>query len=171
VNLIYHQLLNREDGPKAGDAITLMSTDTDSVSNAGEMFHELWAHIIEVIIGLALLSLEVRWLWIVPIILISCDSPLPDLTRRANKMIVCSRVSRFVAQNLKSRQKDWTAATQDRISATFCVLAAIKSVKALGLSDAISFQIQDLRVQELFRASKIRWMNVAYNASGKILFV
>lgn len=76
VGLIYHKLLTgrrHDDGYDNGSAVTLMSTDCDSVSGAPEMFHELWAHILEVIIGMTLLSREVRWLWVVPLVLIFCE--------------------------------------------------------------------------------------------------
>lgn len=76
VNLIYTTLLQSQKGAYDNNSpITLMSTDCDSVSGAPEMFHELWAHILEVAIGMAIMSREVQWLWVVPTILIFCEIP------------------------------------------------------------------------------------------------
>jgi ATP-binding cassette subfamily C (CFTR/MRP) protein 1 len=82
-------------------------------------------------------------------------------------MVVCSRVSRYVALNLKEKQKAWNLATQERIAAISIMLASMKSVKALGLSDAIAAQIQGLREYELARADELRWIMVIYNSSGE----
>lgn len=60
-----------------GKAVTLMSTDVDSLDSMGEMVHETWAQVLEVAIGLVLLSREVGWLWPLPIILISCKFLTP----------------------------------------------------------------------------------------------
>lgn len=76
-------------------------------------------------------------------------------------------MSKYVAQNLKEKQKGWNLATQRRIAAISTMLGSIKSVKALGLSDAIASQIQGLREAEIARANELRWMMVIYNASGE----
>ncbi|KAI1270874.1 hypothetical protein F5Y07DRAFT_384897, partial [Xylaria sp. FL0933] len=56
--------------PRVGKAVTLVSTNVDSSSPVGEMAHEAWAQLLEVIIGLSLLAREVAWLWPLPIVLI-----------------------------------------------------------------------------------------------------
>jgi len=53
-----------------GEATTLMSTDADSLDGIAEMVHETWAQIIEVLIGIRLLSLQVGWIWPLPLFLI-----------------------------------------------------------------------------------------------------
>lgn len=55
-----------------GESTTLMSTDADSLEGIGEMFHETWAQVIEVVIGLFLLAGEVGWIWPLPVFLIFC---------------------------------------------------------------------------------------------------
>lgn len=55
-----------------GESTTLMSTDADSLEGIGEMFHETWAQVIEVAIGLFLLAGEVGWIWPLPLFLIFC---------------------------------------------------------------------------------------------------
>ncbi|KAI0837775.1 ABC transporter [Hypoxylon sp. FL0890] len=133
-----------------GKVLTLISTDVDSLDTTGEWFHETWGQILEVIIGIAMLAWEVGWVFPVPLFII----------------FLCSRVSQHVAKNLRSRQGRWNEATQTRISVTSAAISAIKSIKMLGLQQAISARIQRLRENELRMASKVRWMMVAYNASA-----
>lgn len=83
-------------------------------------------------------------------------------------MVVCSRMSRHVAKHLKAEQGKWNAATQQRISATSSMLASIKNIKMLGIQDFIANHVEDLRRRELDAAKGVRWLMVAYNASGKL---
>ncbi|KAI0410502.1 ABC transporter-like protein [Xylaria grammica] len=136
-----------------GEASTLMSTDADSLDDIAEMFHETWAQVIEVIIGVTLLAHEVGWIWPLPLFLI----------------YLCSHMSRFVAKNLQPRQKDWNYATQNRIAVISSMLSSMKIVKMLGLQFNLVNRIQQLRETELWEASKLRWIRVYYNASANAL--
>jgi len=53
-----------------GESTTLMSTDADSLDGIWEMFHETWAQVLEVGIGVVLLASEVGWIWPLPLFLI-----------------------------------------------------------------------------------------------------
>lgn len=53
-----------------GEAVALMSTDADGLDGIAEMFHETWAQVLEVMVGLALLAGEVGWIWPLPLLLI-----------------------------------------------------------------------------------------------------
>jgi ATP-binding cassette subfamily C (CFTR/MRP) protein 1 len=75
-------------------------------------------------------------------------------------------MSRYLARNLQSKQKAWNEATQSRISLTASALSSMKVMKMLGLSRETEVLLQKLRAQELEMAKKVRWMMVAYNASG-----
>jgi ATP-binding cassette subfamily C (CFTR/MRP) protein 1 len=75
-------------------------------------------------------------------------------------------MSRFVAKHLQPRQKAWNTATQSRIAATSSFISAMKVVKMIGLQDNLTHRIQKLREEELWVASKLRWIMVYYNASG-----
>ncbi|TVY42741.1 ABC transporter [Lachnellula subtilissima] len=136
-----------------GEATTLMSTDADSLDGIAEMVHEIWAQVVEVIIGIVLLSREVGWIWPLPLFLI----------------YMCSHVSRFVAKQLHPRQKAWNNATQSRVAATSSMLSAMKTIKMLGFQQHLSNRIQELRKEELYAASKLRWLMVYYNASANAL--
>jgi hypothetical protein len=80
--------------------------------------------------------------------------------------IVSSHTSRFVAKNLKPKQKKWNEATQQRIAATSFFLSSMKIVKMLGLQQYLTKRIEDSRDSELSAAAGLRWVMVYYNASG-----
>ncbi|KAK3394647.1 ABC transporter type 1, transmembrane domain-containing protein [Podospora didyma] len=136
-----------------GKVLSLATTEVEALETTAVMFHETWAQALEVIVGTYLLARQVGWLWPVPHVII----------------IVCSQISRYVAKNLKSRQTAWNFATQKRISMTTAVLGSVKSIKMLGIQDAIEEQILSLRHQELEKAKQVRWMMVIYNASANAL--
>ncbi|KAI5920739.1 putative ABC transporter [Camillea tinctor] len=156
VGLIHHKTMispvTSHDG-NDGKAVTLMSTDVDSLDGIGEMVHETWAQALEVTIGLVLLAREVGWLWPLPIVLI----------------FLCSRVSRYVAKHLQSRQRAWNNATENRVAALSAVLSSMKIIKMVGFQNYASNRVRQLRDAELSAASKVRWMMVYYNASANAL--
>lgn len=82
-------------------------------------------------------------------------------------MIVCSRISRYVADNIRARQKEWNAATQDRISALSAALRNVKGLKCFALTEILIDRISGLRQREIATSENVRWIGVVYNASGK----
>ncbi|KAL7951361.1 P-loop containing nucleoside triphosphate hydrolase protein [Trichoderma barbatum] len=136
-----------------GKVLTIMSTDVDGAADAGKMFHEAWAKLFELVLGVILLIREVKWL-----------APLPFII-----IVFCSQISRYVAKNIRSRQKSWNMATQRRISALSSILGSMKSVKALGVSGAMIDYIDRLRQDEINSSKDVRWMNAIYNASANAL--
>lgn len=75
-------------------------------------------------------------------------------------------MSRYLAKNLQSKQKDWTEATQKRLAMTTSMIYSMKSLKMLGLSPYTEDLVQRLRRLEIGAAKRVRWIMVAYNASG-----
>ncbi|KAL7811124.1 P-loop containing nucleoside triphosphate hydrolase protein [Trichoderma gracile] len=154
VGLIHRKSLNHiSSSYDDGKAVTLMSTDAENVGQSARFFHETWAQIIEVLIGTAMLAKEVGWIFPVPIVII----------------FFCSRMSRYLAKNLQSKQKSWNEATQKRLSMTTSMLSSMKSLKMLGVAPYTEKLIRNLRLQELAMAKRVRWMMVAYNASANAL--
>ncbi|KAL6862008.1 P-loop containing nucleoside triphosphate hydrolase protein [Trichoderma novae-zelandiae] len=154
VGLIHRKSLNHvSSNYDDGKAVTLMSTDAENLGQSARFFHETWAQIIEVLIGTAMLAKEVGWIFPVPIVII----------------FFCSRMSRYLAKNLQSKQKSWNEATQKRLSMTTSMLSSMKSLKMLGVAPYTENLIRNLRLQELAMAKRVRWMMVAYNASANAL--
>ncbi|KAF4811049.1 ABC transporter atnG [Colletotrichum siamense] len=154
VGLINNKSLTQQSvGYDDAKAITLMSTDAENVGQSARQFHETWAQIIEVLIGTVMLARQVGWACVVPFVMI----------------FFCSRMSKYLAQNLQSKQKDWNEATQKRLAMTTSMLSSMKGLKMLGVTNYAAGLVQHLRKQELEMASRVRWMMVAYNASANAL--
>ncbi|KAK4088636.1 hypothetical protein Purlil1_7187 [Purpureocillium lilacinum] len=152
--LIYNKATELDSkASNAGRAVTLMSTDVDGIVDAGEMFHETWMQLVELTVGVIILASQVKWL-----------SPLPFAI-----MFACSRVSRYLAQNIRPRQKAWIMATQDRMSTLSSVLSSMKGLKSLGLTDRMIEHVRSLREREIQASKQVRWMRVVYNSSANAL--
>lgn len=174
IGLLYSHALEARgsDDEENGRVVTLLSNDIGNVEKCGEMFHETWAQALEVAVGTLLLAREVGWLWPVPIVFIFCESvpcPINVLECLLRSFTVCSRVSRYVAIHTKAEQGKWNTATQQRISATSSILGAMKNIKMLGMQQTILNHVEDLRRQDMNAAKGVRWLMVAYNASGELM--
>ncbi|KAI1756695.1 putative ABC transporter [Xylaria castorea] len=154
VGLIHEKTMNLPSvAYDTGEATTLMSTDADSLDGIAEMIHEIWAQVVEVLIGIRLLANQIGWIWPLPLFLI----------------YLCSHMSRFVAKHLQLRQKAWNGATQDRIAATSDMLASMKVIKMLGFQHDLTRRIQRLRNAELWKASKLRLIMLYYAITANAL--
>lgn len=172
IGLLHERALDaRGSDEDDGRVVTLLSNDIGNVEKSAEMFHGTWGQFSEVVVGTLLLAREVGWLWPVPIIFIFCESILSKNEsppgRSLMSPLVCSRVSRYVAINLKAEQGKWNRATQQRLSVTSSMLGAMKNIKMLGMQQTIASHVEDLRRQEMDAARGVRWLMVAYNASGE----
>lgn len=71
--LIYNKALTiGSNVSDTGKVITIMSTDIDGAAEAGQMLHEAWAKLFELVIGVILLVREIKWLAPLPFIIIIC---------------------------------------------------------------------------------------------------
>lgn len=76
-------------------------------------------------------------------------------------------MSAYVAKHLQGRQRDWSLATQQRLEMITSVLGSIKSMKILGLDDAVISLVTNLRAREISLSKRLGWIMLAHNASGK----
>ncbi|KJK75094.1 hypothetical protein H634G_09729 [Metarhizium anisopliae BRIP 53293] len=154
VGLVFNKTLqSQSNNHDRGKSVTLMNTDVDSLSGIGRMAHDIWAYFLELAIGMVILTSQVGWLSPVPLVII----------------VFCSRVSKYVAQHIHGRQKEWNAATQNRLSMITAFLGSIKTIKLLGISGSIAEYVASLRSTEIERAKSVRWIMVGYNASANFL--
>lgn len=71
VSLIHSRALDvRNSETKDGEVAMLVSNDVSNMEDSASMFHKTWAQFVEVVIGTFLLSQQVGWLWLLPLILI-----------------------------------------------------------------------------------------------------
>ena len=72
VGLVYRRSLSLQDGlHEESAAITLMSTDVDIICDAIPIIYELWAQVIEVMIGFGLLWRQLGWVAVIPLLIVA----------------------------------------------------------------------------------------------------
>lgn len=71
VSVIHHRSLDiQSDAHDEGFAVTLMSSDVGNLESVGEMVHETWAQVLEVMIGTCMLATQIGWLAPLPFVFI-----------------------------------------------------------------------------------------------------
>ncbi|PGH27295.1 hypothetical protein AJ80_01005 [Polytolypa hystricis UAMH7299] len=134
-------------------AVTLMSTDIDSIVLGLQDLHEIWANIIEIGIGMFLLQRKVG---------IACVFAVVPV-------IVCTISISPIARLMRPTQMIWNKAIQTRVAITSSALSQIKGIKIMGMTDYLSDEIQQLRIGELDLSKRFRmltvWLSVVANIS------
>ncbi|KAE8344415.1 hypothetical protein BDV24DRAFT_171882 [Aspergillus arachidicola] len=125
-------------------SVTLMSTDIDGIASAFDAVHDIWACPIEIALGLWLLERHVG---------VACIAPA--LTALG---FLCFLASLYLARFMGRGRREWNQAVQKRVTHTSAFLHLIKEVRMLGLREAISNRIQQLRVTELDLSKRFRVM-------------
>ncbi|KAH0274733.1 putative ABC transporter, partial [Aureobasidium melanogenum] len=134
VSIIHDHILVVYDGAtKDGAALTLISSDIDTIIRVLGELNESWARLIEVAVGIGLLARQVGAVSIVPIVL----------------TVTSTQAQGWVSRRIGSRRKDWSAATQKRVNTTSAVLGSLQSVKMSGLKESASSLLHSLRLNEL----------------------
>ncbi|EHA23283.1 hypothetical protein ASPNIDRAFT_37295 [Aspergillus niger ATCC 1015] len=132
-------------------ALTLMSTDTETICNSLMRLDALFASPIEVSLAIFFLARQVSWACLASV---GCA-------------LAAVSLSYVVASRSPPRQRIWNQAVQERIATTASVIGSIRSIKMLGISSFIERRICDLRNFELERARGARmlimWRNVVAN--------
>ncbi|TIA24962.1 putative ABC transporter [Aureobasidium pullulans] len=149
ITMIYDRMLVISDGAKKdGAALTLISTDIDTITRVLGELNESWARIIEVAVGIGLLYRQVGAVCIVPVIL----------------TLVATQAQTWLSKRIGSRRKDWNAATQKRVNTTAAVLGSIHSVKMSGLMTPASGLLHSLRISELRMLASLSHFIIGLNA-------
>jgi hypothetical protein len=154
VSTIFNRVLTLEaDAAKASAAVTLMSTDIDGIMYGLETVHEIWGSIIDLGIGIYLLSRFVgaaTFLVVIPTILTTIGTP-------------------YIARGMGPARVRWNEMVEKRVSVTSDMLGQIKSVKMLGLGQVVARYIQSLRVTEVECSKRFRVLIVTMDALGSVL--
>jgi ATP-binding cassette, subfamily C (CFTR/MRP), member 1 len=152
VSLIYHYSLSTSSAENDLPAVTLMSTDVDNLEANLYLILELWAYIVEVIIGVWLLWKRLGPVAIGPLLI----------------MAVCSYVQTGIGKAMSTRRAVWTEAIQKRVALTSKLLRSMKSVKLTGMVEISAKLVQSERVRELELGKKYRWLVTWMNGVGKL---
>ncbi|CAG8388874.1 unnamed protein product [Penicillium salamii] len=121
-------------------AVSLMSTDTDSICQSAATLHELWASPIESAVAIFLLYRQLGLAALAPVIV----------------AIIATAGMLQLAQFIGTAKKRWMRGIQTRVDVTASVLVSMKEIKMLGLSDIVANMIQSLRIRELELSKQYR---------------
>ncbi|KAJ5663871.1 hypothetical protein N7507_004602 [Penicillium longicatenatum] len=121
-------------------AVTLMSSDVQSICNGFQLINDLWGVPVELVIVIYLLSRQLGIAALVPVIF----------------AVVLTVAIISMAKSMGRAQKIWMESIQTRVDVTATMLGSMKSVKMLGFSDWLAGIVQRLRVNELQEAKLFR---------------
>ncbi|CAG8920353.1 unnamed protein product [Penicillium salamii] len=121
-------------------AVSLMSTDTDSICQSAATLHELWASPIESATAIFLLYRQLGLAALAPVVV----------------AIIATAGMLQLAQFIGTAKKRWMRGIQTRVDVTASVLASMKEIKMLGLSETVANMIQNLRIAELDLSKQYR---------------
>ncbi|KAI5924553.1 ABC transporter-like protein [Camillea tinctor] len=124
--------------------VSLMSTDMERIIQGCKDLHEIWANCLQVALAIFLLYRELGVACVAPVVV----------------CIVSSIGSVAMSSFADTAQVGWMKATQKRVAATAHVIASMKGVKLLGLSERIHTMISALRTAELVAARYFRYIEV-----------
>lgn len=73
VSLIYDRVLTLREGAfDDSAAVSLMSNDVDQIAFCLEELNEVWSRLIEIAIGVPLLTLQLGWVSVIPLVVVAC---------------------------------------------------------------------------------------------------
>ncbi|KAJ5280064.1 hypothetical protein N7478_005436 [Penicillium angulare] len=121
-------------------AVTLMSTDVQSICDGLTTINDFWAVPIELGIAIYLLARQLG---------VACV---------ASAAIACFSTASImsIAKVMERAQQIWMRSIQTRVDSTATMLGSMKSVKMLGFTDWLAGIIQGLRVAELEESKLFR---------------
>ncbi|KAB8271856.1 P-loop containing nucleoside triphosphate hydrolase protein [Aspergillus minisclerotigenes] len=134
ISMVYRKAttLSVDDADPAS-SLTLMSADIERIVQGWQTIHDIWGNALE--IGLAIFLLE-QQLGVAAVVAVGVA-------------VVALAGSLISLVFVMSRQAMWLEAIERRISSTTSMLASMKGIKMLGLSDLLMTCIHNLRLDEL----------------------
>ncbi|KAK1984403.1 ABC transporter [Colletotrichum cereale] len=121
-------------------ALTLVGTDTETISQGITHLHEVWGGLLEIGIGIYLIYRQLGAACAMPVALV----------------FVVLITTAFFAVPTGKASAEWIKASQDRVSTTSKTLGNIKWLKVSGLNDVAFSVIQKLRGTELEVSKRFR---------------
>ncbi|KAJ5806253.1 uncharacterized protein N7503_003855 [Penicillium pulvis] len=121
-------------------AVTLMSSDVQSICDGFQLINDLWGVPLELVIVIYLLSRQIGVAAVVPVFF----------------SVISTVAIMSMAKFMGHAQKIWMESIQTRVDVTATMLGSMKSVKMLGFSDWLAGIVQGLRVSELQEANLFR---------------
>ncbi|VUC23924.1 unnamed protein product [Clonostachys rosea] len=156
ITLVYDHLLQLPVGScEDGTATTLISADVERITSSLNQLNELWARAIEVAAGIGLLTWQIGWVSVIPLVIVFLS--FLGITR--------------IASEMKPRQKIWLEAVQRRIATTTTMLSDMKSIKMMGLAPFFCVEVQKQRAEEVGKMASFQWRLVWQNVVQNIPWI
>ena len=130
--------------------ITLMSTDITNIEDGLSTVHELWANLVQVCVATVFLGTELGATCIVPITV----------------AVLCAAGSMWLSSKAGSLQTAWVERTEKRVGVVATMLASMKGLKMLGLTQKLQDLIQLLRVSEVYSGQRMRLLHLSITILG-----
>ncbi|GAB1196308.1 hypothetical protein APSETT444_005577 [Aspergillus pseudonomiae] len=142
VSMVYRKAttLSTEDADPAS-SLTLMSADIERIVQGWQTIHDIWGNALEIGLAIFLLEQQLGVAAVVAVGVAVCESEFTLSVALAGSLVSLAFVM--------SRQAMWLEAIERRISSTTSMLASMKGIKMLGLSDLLMTCIHNLRLDEL----------------------
>ncbi|KAL1301466.1 hypothetical protein AAFC00_005715 [Neodothiora populina] len=120
--------------------LMLMNVDVEKAVLGVKQMHDYWATILAIGIALALLYMQIGYVFIAPLIL----------------LVALITASSLNGKRVLPRQKIWLSATQDRVSYITGVIASLKNIKLLGIGPSVLQEGTDFREREVEAHKAVR---------------
>ncbi|KAK2046745.1 ABC transporter [Colletotrichum somersetense] len=141
IAIIYQNMLSlRAETGNAQAAVSLMSTEVDRITVAGQWTLSIVPNLIQLGLAFWILSGQLGGVSVVPVVV----------------AIGCVLVGMKTGQLMPPLQRKWMEAIQKRVGITTEIVGSMKGVKMSGLSATVQDQIQGLRDFELDESKKFR---------------
>ncbi|KAI0483144.1 multidrug resistance-like protein [Xylariaceae sp. FL0804] len=121
-------------------AVTLMSTDAETIEVAVRSVHELWALLLQVALATWLLSIQLGAAAAGPVLV----------------CVIATAATTYLAPKTIASQRKWFGHVQKRVGVTSTLLGSIKSIKMSGLALNVSAAIAQMRAEEMIIARPFR---------------
>jgi ATP-binding cassette, subfamily C (CFTR/MRP), member 1 len=151
ISLIFSTALASASGFDESQAVTLISTDVESVSSTLVVAIDIWAKFAQIAIGIWLLWRQIGPISISPILIV----------------FISFLLQKQLTGLMPIRQKVWLEAVQQRVAMSKVGLQQMKAVKLSGLVETFINLLQSERERELFLAKSYRWIITMVNVISK----
>ncbi|QRV93386.1 ABC transporter [Ceratobasidium sp. AG-Ba] len=120
-----------------GTASTYMSVDAERISEGVEYFHEVWASLVSVALGLALLYSQTKWAAFIPLVII----------------LLTMSLATFLGKSIGKRQAAWLAATDRRVKLISSIISNLLPIKMFAYDKKLEEKVAKYRAEEMKGAS------------------
>lgn len=138
-------------------ALTLISTDIETIKDGIVRLHEVWASPIEIALAIYLLNRQLGAASSVPagFAISTILLRLYALSLTLNRLVAMAATI-GVAVFMGKAQAKWIQASQERVARTAATIGSIKWIKLSGLTDSAFSVIRLLRIHELELSRRFR---------------